>query len=84
MDNSFFRKSLLLLLVLSCPPHPVTADVLICDIKYEKLSSENNMSPQLNLSLNNHPPTCYQIGMEYDKFRRPITSKPIYACCSPE
>ena len=73
-------------LVLSCLlilPGQALAQVKICKIKYglAPLEKRNLTQSILRSNNNDYPHKCIQIGLEHDEFRRPIPSKPIYACC---
>ncbi len=59
----------------------------ICDIKFNVKEGVKELENKVNLQKRyKHFPGksefyCYQIGLEHDTNQKPISSKPIYACC---
>ena len=58
-----------------------------CEIKFNVKGGEKALEKELNINFGSqlvkekHNYDCYQIGVEHDKNKRPIQSKPIFACC---
>ncbi len=56
----------------------------ICEIKYSGQKNLKAIEKKINLKSIDQLSEdfkCYKIGVEHDKFKRPIPTKPIYACC---
>ena len=59
------------------------ATIQICNIKYgQKHLEQNEESLDIIRKIANEPLIrCKIIGVEHDQYKRPINTKPIYACC---
>ena len=59
----------------------------LCEIKYNEQGNINSLERKINIKGRNKIAnekdwfTCHKIGLEHDKNRNPILTKPIYACC---
>ena len=83
-DNFFVRILLFSLPILNSPA--VFGEVQICEIKYdENYVIQTKNKPEVPLLQDNpRKKHCYQIGIEFDKFKQPVKDQPIFACCLPE
>ena len=63
------------------------AQTKICEIKYKEKGGEKTLESKMNAKGQNKYMNdkfgfdCYIIGLEHDIKRKPISNKPIYACC---
>ncbi len=83
-NNFFFRILLFSIPLLNSSS--VFGEVQICEIKYDEdyVRQTKNKSEVSLVKNDPRKKHCYQIGIEFDKFKQPDTNKPIFACCIPE
>ncbi len=85
----FFGKSIFLLLIFInlLTFENAYSKKKICDIKFnvkedvKELEKKVNLQSQKKSFPKNYTFYCYQIGLEHDTNQKPISEKPIYACC---
>ena len=80
MSSIFF---FFILLIIDLNTHVNCANKKVCEIKYglNKMEAQDLINISLEKPINNSPIKCNFIGLEYDQEKKPISNKPIYACC---
>ena len=87
MMKSKVKRLLSFSVFLFINPSTTFAQNKLCEIKYDEKGGAYALERKVNIKekhkyLNEKNLfECYRIGLEHDEDRKPILSKPIYACC---
>ncbi len=87
MNANNMKSHIILTLIFLSAINQVLSQSKYCDIKYGETASEEELE-RMHFGANyseemkeKYILECYQIGVEHNKNKQPILSKPIYACC---
>ncbi len=81
--NNWTKILFLLMLNIFVAQAPLSAEIKICEIKYNEknLDNKNKANSLSRILQNQEKKECHLIGREFDRFGEEIPDKPIYACC---
>ena len=86
--NKSLKSFLFIITCLLAITEEVYSRVKVCEIKYDlRKGEESSFARKLDVKYNSKYPhenyhfNCYQIGLEHDQNKQPISNKPIFACC---